>query len=440
MKRKNSIYDIIKGRRSIRKFLPKPVPKEVILKLIEAASWAPSACNRQLWQFVVIENEYLKTKLKDVSPLILRINPPVVIYILYNKNYNPEHHANVQSAAAAIQNLLLAAYSEGLGSLWMCETGKEENIKRALNIPEEYMVIAAVCLGYSDEKIKPPPRRPLKEIVHFGPMTEVKSFPRSMDPQKWSLVQIRDYVNYSIRAKSALPQFYQPKQKLEFKTEISCFPKLNGKTLFFYPDAGNYLFELSSKNLLDDAYVYCISQESVNFLETKRRNIGMKKEFKYFVGLDKIPFKNNFFDSIVCAKKLECCPEPEKFIKEFKRVLKKDGKLYLLSNNGLSIYFILTRFYYLIFSYLKFDIVNAFGPSKPFSIFKIEKLLEDFKIEKFEGIDLLPGVKLRGPPFYGRNILPQSKLESYKTRGFLKYFCKSLFFICSKKEDGKNKK
>lgn len=127
--------EVLRGRRSIRTYLDRPVPRKVIEELIADAIWAPSACNRQLWHFIAVEKALFDSKFRHVCPTIAHVNPPVIIFAVYHKRYNLEHAANIQSIAAAVQNILLSAYNKGLGSLWMTNYGPENEIKRILNVP-----------------------------------------------------------------------------------------------------------------------------------------------------------------------------------------------------------------------------------------------------------------------------------------------------------------
>ena len=92
------------------------------MKVIEAGMWAPSACNLQNWKFIVIDNQNLKEKLVDWGAAIFIKHAPMAILVLYdNRTANIEYQDHIQSAAAAIQNMLLAAISLELGTCWICQ-------------------------------------------------------------------------------------------------------------------------------------------------------------------------------------------------------------------------------------------------------------------------------------------------------------------------------
>ncbi len=189
---------IIKGRRSIRKYQLEEIPQELLEEVIETALWAPSGTNRQNWELVVVRGkerdrlleivsksqEYILPYLKELFPeKIIKISlqvfkdlggAPVVILIYipkdvigyerdsgdqerYHLEFNRYNH--LLSAAALIQNILLAAYSKGLGTCWM--TGPkyvEKEINELLNITDKELV-SIVPIGYPDQSPPAPPRK-----------------------------------------------------------------------------------------------------------------------------------------------------------------------------------------------------------------------------------------------------------------------------------------
>jgi F420 biosynthesis protein FbiB-like protein len=194
---------ILKERRSIRKYLAKSIPKETILKVLEAARWAPSAHNAQPWRFIIIEKVDLKRELaeemanawrkdlsKDGIPIEVQkalveasierfTKAPLLILACLTmedmdkypdkKRQEVEHLMAVQSLAAAIENLLLAAWGEGLGACWFCAPlFCQDVVKGLLKIPNNIEVQALITLGYPDEKPNPPPRKQLSEIIYFN--------------------------------------------------------------------------------------------------------------------------------------------------------------------------------------------------------------------------------------------------------------------------------
>lgn len=154
------VFQAILGRRSIRKYLDKPVEEDKLQRVLEAARWAPSSRNTQPWAFIVVRNEKMRKKLKELAygqDFILQA--PVVI-IVCSKN-----GSNWVNLGFTIQNICLEAYELGLGT---CVVGwfDREKAKKLLGVPVGWNVAYLVPLGYPAESPKSK-RRKLEEIVHY---------------------------------------------------------------------------------------------------------------------------------------------------------------------------------------------------------------------------------------------------------------------------------
>ncbi len=187
------LYEAIYNRRSHRLFKPDMPPKEVLQRVIEAALWAPSGTNAQAWEITVmagrLREEFVALASRSITHLmpILRAaaipekgqqmvarffqdlgGAPVVIAVTVYKN--PDSHmniANIQSGAALMQNLLLAAHAEGLGTCWM--TGVlyvEKELLDYLGKPDQQL-LAITPIGYSAKEPPVPPRKP-REVRWLG--------------------------------------------------------------------------------------------------------------------------------------------------------------------------------------------------------------------------------------------------------------------------------
>lgn len=146
------ILQFIKSRRSIRKFIDKPVGHDDITKILEAARWAPSAGNCQPWRFIVVTD---KKKKKKFDPFLHQPwveNAPVIIVVIASpedtwKRYGRSSNYYIQDCSAAIQNMLLTAHGLGLGAVWVGAFSKED-IRKLLEIESQYEVLSLVCLGH----------------------------------------------------------------------------------------------------------------------------------------------------------------------------------------------------------------------------------------------------------------------------------------------------
>ncbi|MFX0042702.1 MAG: nitroreductase family protein [Candidatus Hodarchaeota archaeon] len=178
MEKKTSILDIIKSRRSTRRFKPDMVPDEDLNAVLEAARFAPSGENKQPWKFIVIKNRDIMMKIVDLSPLkrfyaFLR-NGPILIAILVNSK---KSKWAILDGAICTQNLMLEAWARGLGtcfSSWyptMPDSIVKE-VKELLNIPDHWIIITFTPLGYpiDDPKrahILPAKRKPLEQLICY---------------------------------------------------------------------------------------------------------------------------------------------------------------------------------------------------------------------------------------------------------------------------------
>jgi nitroreductase len=198
------VFDAMKGRQSIRKFRKDPVPREQILRMVEAATWAPSAGNTQNVRFLVVEDPALLSRMKGIVDEILarvtgkeipagKINyhnlfaaAPAAVCIVGRpyesatdrqmREKDPERHrvrryqvnAGLQSVASAVTQFLLAAYSLGYGTCWM--TGPlvaKPELESALSIRPPEELLAVVALGKPDSSPPKPPRKPPEEVTEF---------------------------------------------------------------------------------------------------------------------------------------------------------------------------------------------------------------------------------------------------------------------------------
>ncbi len=181
------LFEAIHSRRAVRKYRPDPVPKEEIKKILDAANQAPSAMNRQQWEFVVVTGtETIRelgisyraiveefTRNWDPSPMrgslsreeFIRFagsygGAPVVIVALTGTADNDDlRRANLESASAAMENLLLAATALGFGTCWMTgPLNDEKALRRILAIPDDRDLVAVTPLGYPAEIPQAPAR------------------------------------------------------------------------------------------------------------------------------------------------------------------------------------------------------------------------------------------------------------------------------------------
>jgi nitroreductase len=162
------VQEAIRNRRSIRAYKDTPVEREKLDKILAAGRWAPSASNKQPWHFIVVQDDGIRKRLANVHPYgRFMAQSPVVIVALGEPDRHPRYH--LADPHQAVQNMLLAAYAEGLGTCWMGvrDTSIEPKFREILDIPEDFRVICSVSLGYPDQE-RTSNRRDMDEIVSWG--------------------------------------------------------------------------------------------------------------------------------------------------------------------------------------------------------------------------------------------------------------------------------
>jgi len=167
------IPELIKERRSIRAFSDRPIPDEDVEVLVEAACWAPSAGNRQPWEFVVVRDGENKRRLVEAAHGQSFIaEAPVVFVVCADPGRSAARYGRrgaefycLQDTAAAVQNLLLTATANGIGACWV-GAFDEEKAAETVAAPEGVRPVAIIPVGYPAESPPPRPRRSLSEITH----------------------------------------------------------------------------------------------------------------------------------------------------------------------------------------------------------------------------------------------------------------------------------
>jgi nitroreductase len=163
------IIDIIKTRRSVRRFKPEPIPDDLINKVLEAARWAPSGLNNQAWRFAVVTGKATIKKislLTHYAKIVLAAQVLVPVFLDTAKSYHREK--DIQSIGACLQNMLLEIHDLGLGAVWLGEIIKSnEQIKKILGLPEELELMAVIAMGYPDETPRATKRKELKDLIVY---------------------------------------------------------------------------------------------------------------------------------------------------------------------------------------------------------------------------------------------------------------------------------
>jgi nitroreductase len=161
-----SVLDVILSRRSIRGYEDKEIPKDVLDKIVESGRQSPSAANRQPYRFVIVTDSEIK---KAISGLIARFikSAPVVIVGCANPKAMLTGKWSTVDTAIALENMVLAAWSLGVGSCWI-GSFDEEKVKDSLKIPRDWKVVALVSFGYPAETPKQRKKKAATELFNLN--------------------------------------------------------------------------------------------------------------------------------------------------------------------------------------------------------------------------------------------------------------------------------
>lgn len=171
-------FSVIEKRKSCRKFKDKDIPEDVLMKILDAGNKAPSAMNQQPWEFIIVKDKELKSKIREIyndardkkgfyQQDTSFVETGTQIFVISDKT----KHRHIISASLAVENILLAATDLGLGGIVMTALiSFEEHIKAIkdlLKIPEQFDIIALVVIGYKDEEPVKKDKRELKDMIHY---------------------------------------------------------------------------------------------------------------------------------------------------------------------------------------------------------------------------------------------------------------------------------
>jgi nitroreductase len=203
-----TVEETIRQRRSIRRYRPEAIPRELVLRMLEAARLAPSASNCQPWRFLIVVDAEEKRKLREMAGYpFVETAPMVVVCAADLDTYSPHSSALryrelldsgilesfadqppdpklgarlsrlreldraglVRRAMAntyiAIEHLVLAAASMGIGTCWVGAVDESEEVRALFELPESIIIVALVAVGYPAEEPRPRPRLEMEDIL-----------------------------------------------------------------------------------------------------------------------------------------------------------------------------------------------------------------------------------------------------------------------------------
>lgn len=160
----NPTLKSIHERTSVRAYTSESVSKELLIDLVKAGMAAPSAMNKQPWEFVIIQDRAILDKIGEIKPPVG--SAPAAIVVLGDSNISGSW---VLDCSAASENILIAATSMGLGTVWTGAYGNtkfEEMLKETLSLPSGVMPLSVIAVGYADGT-PTPKNKYVESKVHF---------------------------------------------------------------------------------------------------------------------------------------------------------------------------------------------------------------------------------------------------------------------------------
>ena len=163
------VFEAIKERRSVRKYSNCQVPEEILQQIIETARLAPSAGNRQDWRFIIVQDKEQRDKLLGITGQSFMETAPIIIAgvsLNPTRKMSCEVPAYAVDLAIAMTNITLMATANGLGICWIGAFNQDQ-AKTVLKIPNEYIVVQLMTLGYPADEPGVKIRKPASEVISY---------------------------------------------------------------------------------------------------------------------------------------------------------------------------------------------------------------------------------------------------------------------------------
>ena len=161
-------FETVKKRRSVRKYLPEPVPREMLEKIVAVGAEAPTGCNMQTKQYVIVDDDVVMDKLRPVSAALT--GAPAAIVLLIEPKAAKYGEFWMQDASAAMSNMLLAAVAQGLAACWVegAVRRDEDRLRKMLAVPDHLRVWSLMPVGKAAETPARPPKPLPAEVTHYN--------------------------------------------------------------------------------------------------------------------------------------------------------------------------------------------------------------------------------------------------------------------------------
>ena len=399
---------MLERRRSTRVFRDESVPVELIERLVRAATLTPTACNRQLWQFVAITDPAVRReacRLCDAQQSYF-YDAPVLIAVFYDTSLelrNPCSTAQI-SAGMAIAALLFAAEAHGLGAIYLGGIRSPDGVRKAVAAPAHLKNYGVVCVGYPADDPPAPNRRAVKDVLDYNCyVPRRKRFHADIRPHLWRLEQMADFRDKLLWYKGLhfdgmtlhvdSDTRFSPKiQYMTNRLGMMIAQAANPRVLDILSFNGDMVFQMMNACGGEAAcyYAYDLTPGIARFITERFARLQPPGKLECVVNADSsavcIPLADGHVQVMSCYERLEHFENPLPLLREMHRVLAPGGTALVTVSN---------RFYPHLYRYRRMRKKNYAlgrnwnrGPERKYEPRQIEKAFREagFKIITSAGI------------------------------------------------------
>ena len=361
--------DVVETRKSVRSFLPNPVPSELIEKILNIAVKAPTNCNQQLWNFIVINDQEVKERLvKEAAGNTLFRRVSTLIVVTYD-NWN--YKEAIQGASLAVGHILLAATYYGVSASPVNSYGADTKVKKVLGIPEHEVICCFITLGMPDEKaLKAPsvPRKDARSVTHWNKFENKFRAPYTYNPNDWSLNELRLHQKHYCR-KTSLGKEMDLAGSFERALVKGVLKNKKGPFLDLLSYDGSYIQDFPNTEVesLD------LTAETAEY--TRMTLVSPKKAHVYDEQGDKLIGNPETITLIYKAERLSD-NILQRLLKQAYATLPSGGELIIVARRRISLFSLFLTSLQLIFGedIRRTGIYSFFGPYRPISVSHVIKL------------------------------------------------------------------
>ncbi len=379
--------DVVRTRKSVRSFLPEPVSRDIVEKILDVAVEAPTNCNQQLWNFIVIDDVEVREKIvREAAGNTLFRRVQTLIVVTYDAwNYKEA----VQGASLAVGHILLAATYYGVSASPVNSYGADHKVKKILGIPDHEAICCFITLGLPDEKAQNAPavpRKSAKSVTHWNKFEDKPRAPYTYDPNDWSLEELRLHQKHYCR-KTSLGKEMDLAGSGERALVREVLKGKSGPFLDLISYDGSYIQDFPT----DEVEALDLTKETADYVlkavkPPKVANI-------YDENTEKLPGSAQTITLIYKAERLSN-EILERLFKQVYATLPSGGELVIIARRRVSLFSLFLSSLRMVFGedVRKTGIYTFFGPYRPISVAEVVSIAQraSFKDISWHGYFAFP--------------------------------------------------